>query len=361
MCFDRENNRQITEYPLYLHEDENGNSEIIGRKGRKVRRLEMGGGMPEGGEPYKQLVTDGEGVAKWEDRLAYATFEYEEIQAEETVVSEEWARDDGSVCYGAYLSGADRLWAGDVCKVIFNGVEYICEARWDAEYRTFNLGNGVLGYSQTDSGGNGEPFLISVSSAERWWELTVASVQECTVQVMRRTSAVYTKIPDAYLPDGASIGRKGTFETSEIFNMPENVASGAYSHAEGWMSTASGYYSHAEGASTTASGNSSHAEGNQTVAKGFYSHAEGFLTNAAYMAQHVQGKCNIPDADGLYAHIVGNGSVDVLSNAHTLDWSGNAWFAGTVEGTGIIIASPNGTRYQIVVADDGTLSATPAT
>ena len=48
MCFDRENNRQITEYPLYLHEDEKGNSEIIGRKGRKVRRLEMGGGIPEG-------------------------------------------------------------------------------------------------------------------------------------------------------------------------------------------------------------------------------------------------------------------------------------------------------------------------
>ena len=71
MCFDRENNRQITEYPLYLHEDEKGNSEIIGRKGRKVRRLEMGGGMPEGGAPYQQLVTDGEGKTVWEDRLAY--------------------------------------------------------------------------------------------------------------------------------------------------------------------------------------------------------------------------------------------------------------------------------------------------
>ena len=71
MCFDRDNNRQITEYPLYLHEDEKGNSEIIGRKGRKVRRLEMGGGMPEGGVPYKQLVTDGEGKTVWEDRLAY--------------------------------------------------------------------------------------------------------------------------------------------------------------------------------------------------------------------------------------------------------------------------------------------------
>ena len=30
-----------------------------------------GGGLPEGGEPYQQLVTDGEGKTVWEDRLAY--------------------------------------------------------------------------------------------------------------------------------------------------------------------------------------------------------------------------------------------------------------------------------------------------
>lgn len=30
-----------------------------------------GGGLPAGGAPYQQLVTDGEGNAKWEDRLAY--------------------------------------------------------------------------------------------------------------------------------------------------------------------------------------------------------------------------------------------------------------------------------------------------
>lgn len=29
------------------------------------------GGLPEGGSPYQQLVTDGNGNAKWEDRLAY--------------------------------------------------------------------------------------------------------------------------------------------------------------------------------------------------------------------------------------------------------------------------------------------------
>ena len=35
-----------------------------------------------------------------------------------------------------------------------------------------------------------------------------------------------------------------------------------------------------------------------------------------------------------YAHIVGNGDdEDNRSNAHTLDWNGNAWFAGDVKCT----------------------------
>ena len=37
------------------------------------------------------------------------------------------------------------------------------------------------------------------------------------------------------------------------------------------------------------------------------------------------------DAEGKYAHIVGNGTGENdRSNAHTLDWEGNAWFAGDV-------------------------------
>ena len=45
----------------------------------------------------------------------------------------------------------------------------------------------------------------------------------------------------------------------------------------------------------------------------------------------MQGKYNINDTNRKYAHIVGNGTAeDVLSNAHTLDWEGNAWFAGDV-------------------------------
>lgn len=71
------------------------------------------------------------------------------------------------------------------------------------------------------------------------------------------------------------------------------------------------------------------AFGSGTIASGEYSHAEGRTTIAQGNNQHVQGKYNI--ADTTSAHIVGNGTGrDTRSNAHTLDWQGNAWFAGDV-------------------------------
>ena len=106
-------------------------------------------------------------------------------------------------------------------------------------------------------------------------------------------------------------------------------ASGAASHAEGYSTIASGQTSHAEGNQTTASGDYSHAEGDNATASGLVSHAEGSGTTAKGNNQHVQGKFNI--ADTTSAHIVGNGSrYSNKSNAHTLDWNGNAWFAGDV-------------------------------
>lgn len=113
------------------------------------------------------------------------------------------------------------------------------------------------------------------------------------------------------------------------------TASGENSHSEGKYTTASGKSSHAEGDSTTASAYCSHAEGNCTTASGENSHAEGASTIASSQNQHVQGKYNIEDLNGTYAHIVGNGEDGKNSNAHTLDWQGNAWYSGKLsqEGT----------------------------
>lgn len=95
---------------------------------------------------------------------------------------------------------------------------------------------------------------------------------------------------------------------------------------------ASGKYSHAEGQQTKALGDWSHAENRWTSANDLYTHAEGFRTIASSSFQHVQGKNNIEDTEDKYAHIVGNGVLwTKRSNAHTLDWDGNAWFAGNIK------------------------------
>ena len=132
------------------------------------------------------------------------------------------------------------------------------------------------------------------------------------------------------------------------------IASGYWSHAEGEMTrvtsyashaegsytkmpdgttrygTASGYASHIEGGGCHAQGSCSHSEGLATTTKGNYSHSEGKYTIASSPAQHVEGAGNIEDTESTYIHIAGNGDFGAPSNAHTLDWDGNAWFSGDV-------------------------------
>ena len=115
----------------------------------------------------------------------------------------------------------------------------------------------------------------------------------------------------------------------------ENTAEGFAAHAEGSTTSSPGEASHSEGRLTEASGDYSHAEGYWTEASGEISHAEGEWTKASSECQHVQGKYNIEDTENKYAHIVGNGNSITRSNAHTLDWNGNAWYQGQVQGVNL--------------------------
>ena len=140
-----------------------------------------------------------------------------------------------------------------------------------------------------------------------------------------------------------------------------SVAKGARSHVEGNNSLALGDTSHAEGYATLASGEQSHAEGHVTITSGYASHAEGYQTTASSDYQHVQGKYNIEDPSGIYADIVGNGAQGRCSNAYTLDWEGNAWYSGTIEGKALILpSSTEGStkKFKITVDDSGAITAT---
>lgn len=186
--------------------------------------------------------------------------------------------------------------------------------------------------------------------------------------VVKHKTILYHKIDEKFLPK--PVGRIEDESTAgEIFNSYEgddkNFA-GIRAHAEGLGTTAKGYASHTEGNKTLAEAHSSHAEGTTTVASGSSSHAEGYSTVAGGSdshaegsgtitngdSSHVQGKYNVVDDKNMYAHIVGNGTSKWdRSNAHTIDWDGNAWFAGGIE-----LTSPNGTRFRFMVTDAGNLS-----
>ena len=209
------------------------------------------------------------------------------------------------------------------------------------------------------------------SLAEELKEYTLAEIEKAelddiqldTTLTMSGRAADSKAVGDAI--NSLDLVGKTTGHGAEVFNdYKNNVATGDYSHAEGENTRAIGIASHAEGVNTSAWGESSHAEGYETsieeyghyahaegcrtLANGIgshveggetyttesasYAHAEGYGTVATNYGQHVQGRWNIKDYDADYAHIVGNGTNDDnRSNAHTLDWDGNAWYAGAVE------------------------------
>lgn len=289
---------------------------------------------------------------------------------------------DGTVYFEGALTGgtpfASQLYEGETYTVIWDSVEYKCIAR-KAQYEDeYYIGNQEFAemlwdYEFPEHIVSNEPFIICACASMETGDLyaSLGAVEGNHTVVINGPDVHIVTIDRKYLPQ--LVGKSGTGYYAEIFNSSYNTASGDYSHAEGMETVASGENAHAEGEFTEASGEQAHAEGSHTIAVGFASHAEGsattaegsvshtegyytiagepcshaegefavafgeaahaegVFTNAYSYAQHVQGKFNIVDDSETYAHIVGNGNdSDQLSNAHTLDWEGNAWYSGDV-------------------------------
>ena len=164
-----------------------------------------------------------------------------------------------------------------------------------------------------------------------------------------KTSAGSYSHSEGYLTNAMGSGShcEGYNDSSSVNNM---MAQGQGSHCEGYTNIvtkrASHAGSHMEGYSDNsdgitqqyAQGNGSHCEGwntycdNGTTAA---AHTEGRGTAAGSAYQHIEGKYNIIDTESIYQHIVGNGTENIRRhNSHTLDWQGNAVFAGTVSNSG---------------------------
>lgn len=136
-------------------------------------------------------------------------------------------------------------------------------------------------------------------------------------------------------------------------------ASGDNSFATGEDTKATARNTFSQGAHTEASFYGAHAEGDSTKASGRVSHSEGQGTLASSDNQHVQGKYNIEDTQGKYAHIVGGGTSDSnRKNIHTLDWQGNATYAGTVETQGLVLKDTITEQKYVLTIANGNIEIT---
>jgi hypothetical protein len=133
-------------------------------------------------------------------------------------------------------------------------------------------------------------------------------------------------------------------------NAGYSVALGFYTKTEGAKAIAAGNHSEANGDSSVAIGYYSIADGDQSAAFGYetyaggdYSLATGMNTSANGDVQFVSGRYNKKDEKNKFAVIVGNGEDEDVkdedgniitqnrSNAYTLNWEGDAWYAGRVK------------------------------
>ena len=280
--------------------------------------------MPETTEAHKQLVTDAEGKMTWEDKLAYSTLE-EQIFIEEAV----W---DGT--QKVFPTSVVNANDGDRIIVYIDGVAYPGVA---GNVNPFNIevifDEGVKCPWQPNAS---MKFYVSVPGMSM--NLGGQPLSWCVGTMYATIMAEkHHPIRQEYLGVNVKAGENNTGVIVGGNNL--SVASGDYSVSLSG-GTATGSYSTAIGGYAQAT--YSFAQGDNSFAKGRASSAFGNHTVSIGENSMAMGKYNIKDEESKYIFIAGNGTqgteyIDgqgwnhTYSNAHTLDWDGNAWFAGTVK------------------------------
>ena len=283
--------------------------------------------IPEPTAPYQYLTTDAEGNKIWEDKLAYA-------YQERTIIHEGFTVPEGkNMLYGGIPAIVNPIQEGNEYTVIWDNIPYACKAETKEASLGTSLGNLALLNSAYSDQNTGEPFLfIGFYQHNMVAIIMTADSNGHVCNQVYGANTIYTKINGNYIGGGVfpGDGQNATVIGQGIAKGVNSVAANsAFAHA---------MESFAENFGTVhPDAVWGHAEGGYTHVYGQMGHAEGYSTLSYGEAQHVQGKSNIEDSKDKYAHIVGNGTSKTgRSNAHTLDWDGNAKFAGDVyvQGTG---------------------------
>ena len=152
-----------------------------------------------GGEPYKSLVTDGEGGVKWEDRLAYVATEEQVIFSQEDIAFTEQ--------HGLYNSDYMPITAisvGEKVRVDFDGETYDCIAHTltPDDTNVVIVGNSSIIGELEDTG---EHFCVIYSVEDQNIQiLTNLTNPTHTVSISRFVETVHT-IPQNFLPEKTKV------------------------------------------------------------------------------------------------------------------------------------------------------------
>lgn len=170
--------------------------------------LSLTGGSEGEGKAYQQLVTDGEGNVKWEDRLAYETDPVlTEIVPEETVAFSDM---EGlmSALWPSNFNPVD----GSTYIVRIDGADYTCTCvRVDKGVVFSAIGNLSMIGAGDDTG---EPFIIYGTGSNSWEIDSSDSASEHTISIYGLNETIQ-KIDEKFLPV-ASDNNYGVVKKSEI-------------------------------------------------------------------------------------------------------------------------------------------------
>ena len=153
-----------------------------------MKRLDKAGGLPSGGAPHQQLVTDGDGNAKWEDKLAYSEVNIGTILQETTV---SFDSDDGEVV----VSGSVDIEVGKDYTVIFDGVEYNCVCFEFSSYPLIGSSSGNF---------NDYPFIISNDKPHNCIVFSAEKAGDHTFSVIGEIETVHS-IPQKFISGVPSV------------------------------------------------------------------------------------------------------------------------------------------------------------
>lgn len=184
----------------------------------KQYRGGSGGGTPQGGAPFQQLVTNGEGEAVWEERLAYEEQAFEPIVWDANVeVLERFAAPMGVDFLKISNELIPNATGEGIASAVLEGTAF------DGTYMTDTLSITVLNDGWGLLASDGMPYVSVVTDSQSsgmsvgTWILDFAALNVSAVIKINPTTTLKT-IDPKYLPGGGSGG--GVFVVN--FTQDEN-------------------------------------------------------------------------------------------------------------------------------------------